>query len=250
MSETANAKRNAIDDASEPIGASFKFGAKLKVSKSELMERVRAISDVEVTELKDKIALVRVESRDIDGLPYLFTIIYLGKDNIEVMYSVTPELSMRKRRLELLRYVANVLTLLKDAYEIDIASFMQILDVFLSEIQEFATSDYETLYRKYDLALSKLEDAKKRIERLEESNDKISRKLIELKDERDELKLRVSELEKYSDDALMLKIQEWLKEHGNEISISNFCKLYKVRESRVEQILNRMVREGYLEVRR
>lgn len=246
-----NDKENSMMDViNEPIGASFKFAATLKVNKSELMKAVQNINDIETVELKDKIALVRVESRDIDGLPYLFTIIYLGKNTIEVMYSVTPEISMRKRRLMLLRYVANIITLLKGTYDIDLASFMQVLDVFLAEINEFATSDYEALYTKYDSVLSKLEDARRRIEQLEESNEKISRKLIELKDERDELKLRVSELEKYSDDALMLKIQDWLREHGNEINISDFSKIYKVRESRVEQILNKMVREGYLEVRR
>ncbi len=238
------------DITAEPLGASFKFGAARKVAKEQLSKLIERVPEVEVAEVKDSIVLIKVDSRDIDGVPYLFTLIYLNPDSIEVMYTVTPEISMRKRRLELLRYVANIITLLSDAYTIDMPSFIQLLDIFLEDIKEFATLDYEKLYTKYDALLSRVEEMKRSIERLNESNEKISKDMIELRDERNELKLRVEELEKYSDDALMLKIQDWIREHDNTIDVSEFCRLYKVRESRVEEILNRMVREGFLEMQR
>ena len=62
----------------------------------------------------------------------------------------------------------------------------------------------------------------------------------------DELTLKLRELETMSDPVLSLKIQEWLSEHKGEINIADFSKVYNVSESRVEQMLNKMVTEGYL----
>jgi Fic family protein len=64
------------------------------------------------------------------------------------------------------------------------------------------------------------------------------------------LTIRVREAETYSDEVLMGKIQQWLKEHKNEINIFEFSKIFRVSETRVEQILNKMVNEGVLEVRK
>jgi DNA-binding IscR family transcriptional regulator len=47
----------------------------------------------------------------------------------------------------------------------------------------------------------------------------------------------------------MSKIQSWLSEHGYEINISDFARINKVSEARVEQVLNKMVREGYVTLR-
>ncbi|MEM3364409.1 MAG: hypothetical protein QXS93_02780 [Candidatus Micrarchaeia archaeon] len=242
-----SADKKEPDVVIEPMGASFKFSAKRKVPKDQLLRMVDSIPDAEVAEIKDSVAIIKIDSRDIDGVPYLFSIMYLNPDNIEVVYTITPETSMRKRQLELLRYTSNVLVLLKDAYEVDLGSYMQVLDIFLAEIKEFATSDYEKLYTKYDALLAKIEEEQLLNARLKESNEKLSKDLLELRDERNELKLKIDELEKFSDDALMLKIQDWIREHGGEINIGDFCKIYKLSESRVEQVLNKMVREGYLE---
>lgn len=254
MNPTENTKRGnaarTLDFVAEPAGASFKFGAKRNVGQQELLRHLEKVPDVEATVVKDSVAVIKVDKRDIDGIPYMFTIIYLHPDGIEVMYTITPEISMRKRRLELLRYIANLNTLLGSAYSIDVESFMQLLDVFLEEIKEFATSDYEKLYTKYDALLAKNEELKERCERLSASNERLSKDVMRIRDERNALKLKVDELEKFTDDALMLKVQEWIREHGNEINIGDFCGVYKVGESRVEQILNKMVREGYLEIRR
>ena len=39
-----------------------------------------------------------------------------------------------------------------------------------------------------------------------------------------------------------------MQEHNGAINIPEFSKVYKVAESRVEEMLNRLVSEGYLEV--
>ena len=65
----------------------------------------------------------------------------------------------------------------------------------------------------------------------------------------DELSVRLKGLETLSDTVLSLKIQEWLAEHKGEINISDFSKVYNVPENRVEQMLNKLVTEGYLETK-
>ncbi|MFH0817278.1 MAG: hypothetical protein V1909_01455, partial [Candidatus Micrarchaeota archaeon] len=73
---------------------------------------------------------------------------------------------------------------------------------------------------------------------------------IELKSKIDDLTIRVREAEAYSDEVLIGKIQQWLKEHKNEINIFEFAKIFKVSETRVEQVLSKMVNDGILEVRK
>jgi hypothetical protein len=75
------------------------------------------------------------------------------------------------------------------------------------------------------------------------------RRFLKKEEKINQLLLRIKELEVYSDEILMMKIQDWLIEHGYEINISDFCKVNKVPPERVEQVLNKMVREGYLTMR-
>ena len=62
------------------------------------------------------------------------------------------------------------------------------------------------------------------------------------------MKVRLSELEKLSEETLRAKLQEWVMEHNGSINISEFARVYKVNETRIEEVLNRLVNEGYLEV--
>jgi hypothetical protein len=70
-----------------------------------------------------------------------------------------------------------------------------------------------------------------------------------MKSRENDLLLRIKELEIVSDDVLMSRIQAWLSEHNYEINIADFARINRVSEQRVEELLNRMVREGYLSQR-
>ncbi len=56
-------------------------------------------------------------------------------------------------------------------------------------------------------------------------------------------------LETYSDESLMVMIEDWIDAHNNTIDIDEFSKAYKIPQPRVEQILNRMVTMGYIELK-
>ena len=44
------------------------------------------------------------------------------------------------------------------------------------------------------------------------------------------------------------KLQEWIADHNGEINVIEFSKVNKVPEAKIEQVLNRLVAEGYLSV--
>ena len=58
----------------------------------------------------------------------------------------------------------------------------------------------------------------------------------------------MQKLEKVSDETLRTKIQEWIVEHNGSINVSEFARVYSTPETKVEEILNQLVSEGYLEV--
>ncbi len=45
----------------------------------------------------------------------------------------------------------------------------------------------------------------------------------------------------------ILRIQEWISDHQGAINVVEFAKYNRVPETRVEDLLNRLVRQGYLE---
>jgi Fic family protein len=108
--------------------------------------------------------------------------------------------------------------------------------------------DYTKLYTSYDSLKKQAKDYKKKIDRLTEQNEALTSQNYDLKTHNDELLLRLKELEGLSDDALRAKLQEWIVEHDGSINISEFTRLYKVSDARAEEMLNKLVSEGYLEV--
>ena len=56
-------------------------------------------------------------------------------------------------------------------------------------------------------------------------------------------------MKKISDKTLAVKIQEWIAEHDGSIDVTEFAKVYGVSEARVEQVLNYLVTNGYLELK-
>ena len=227
----------------------FKLFAKRLSEPDEIIDKLSSASFLEIAKEEDRIVVLNVESRNIRKEPYLFSTIYMKPDAVEVVYSLVPGMSPRKRRIDVLRHLLNILTLTEGAYEFDLRYLFQTLQSALADITEFASSEYKEIFAKYDSLLKEHEELRKRVEELESANTKLGKSLVEARARNDELQLRVSQLESYTDEALMVKIQDWLDVHNNQINISEFSKQYGVLESRVEEVLNKMVLAGYLELR-
>ncbi len=233
-------------ESREPKVDGFRVRARRLKPIDEVIGLLSPLEFLEVVAEGDTLVLINVESRDIQRNPYLFSLTYLKPDRIEVKYTTTPTISPSKRRVDVFRFFLNLLTLLGESYEADARELYQLVDGGLKGLTDFASSNYEEIFAKYDHAKMEIDTLAKRVESLSSSNDRLGKDNMMLKNKNDELVLRVKELETLSDELLELKIQDWVEEHENSINLSEFCKVYKVNESRVEQMLNKMVMEGLL----
>jgi predicted nuclease with TOPRIM domain len=190
-----------------------------------------------------------VESRDIQKNPFLFSIITFGPAGIDAKYTCLANMSPKKRRIEVLRHFLNLLTLSQECYSFDMAELFQLLEASVSDMTEYVSSDYEKLFSVYDNLKTDYTALQKKVKDLSDSNSSLSKENYDLKSRNDELTLKLKSLETFSDSVLSVKIQEWLSEHKGEINIADFSKVYNVPENRVEQMLNKLVTEGFIELK-
>ena len=233
----------------EPFVEGFKIEAKMLKSNDEVINTLSPLQFLEIVETKNNLVVINVERRDIQKNPYLFSITYLNPESIEIIYSYSPDESPKKRRLGVLRYFLNLVTLLENVYFINHKQLFQIIDNFLARMLEYTSSSYEEIFSKYDAAKEDSDRIRKQIAELTSANESLRKANLEMKNQQNDLMIRIRELEIVSDDVLISKIQTWLDEHNYEINISDFSKINKLSEQRVEEVLNKMVREGYLSQR-
>jgi len=204
-------------------------------------------STMEISFNEDEIYLLNVRSRDINKNPYVFTRITLREKTIELAFSIVPEIPEEKREAEAAIELLNVLAILENRFRINEKDFFSFASTLLEKTQTLTSEKYDEVYAKYEAVLEEYAKQQKKIEETNTKIEEVSKANMMLKEKNDELVLRLRELEKYSDETLMLKIQEWLREHGNEINIGHFSKVNEVSETRVEEMLDKMIKEGYLE---
>ncbi|MEW6723056.1 MAG: hypothetical protein AB1324_07370 [Candidatus Micrarchaeota archaeon] len=241
--------QGAKEEVHPPQVDGFKIKGKLAGGKlKDVATVLRSISFLEIAPEKDLVNVIYVESRDIDKNPYLFSIVKIKEDEIEVMYTIPPEIGPKKRRVDVIRYILNIVSLISSSYEVDNKTLYQLVENAIKELSGSVTMDYNKLYTSYDSLKKEVDDFKKKIDRLTEQNQALTSQNYEMKTQNDEMKLRIQQLEGLSDEALKGKLQEWIAEHSGSIVISEFTKVHKVSDARVEELLNRLVSEGYLEV--
>ena len=236
------------EESHPPQVDGFKIKGSLKGDLKAVATTLRAISFLEVAPEKSLVNVVYVESRDINKNPYLFSILKIKDDEIEVLYSIPSEISPRKRRIDVIMYLLNLLSLIETNYSVDNKVIYQLLDSAIKDLVGSVSMDYSKLYTSYDSLKKEVDDYRKKVDRLNTQTQALNTKNFELKSQNDELRLRLESLETMSEQVLKSKLQEWILEHNGTISISDFTKIHKVAESRVEEVLNRLVSEGYLEV--
>ena len=243
----ARAKPQAL--SSEPRVGGFRLQAKRLKGPSEISQRLSELSFLEMAADRDVLSALNVESRDIQKNPYLFSIVYFRPTMVEVLYSTLPNMSPKKRKVDVLRHFLNLMTLVDDCYEVEMRQVYQLLEASVADMTEYVSADYDRLFSLYDNLKTDFSALQKKHNEAKEASGSLSKENYELKTRNDELVLRLKALETLSDSVLALKIQEWLSEHKGEINISDFSKVYNIAEMRVEQMLNKLVTEGYLETK-
>ena len=222
---------------------------KLKTSFSEIRSKLSKLPFYDVGSDKDSVTAAKVESRNIDKMPYLFHIVKINSNNVDISYSIIPDTSESMRRAYVIKNLAGILSLISNDYEIDIPKFMQYTDSTLGNLIDGISQNYNLLYNKYDSLTTEYREIKRLNNELEASNKNITMQITQLSEENKELHEELDKLKKYSDEALMGLVQEWIEVHDNSIDTEQFAKNYALSIPRVEQILNKMVMLGYLEVK-
>ncbi len=225
----------------------FKVFARMKGTLRDVDAKLRTVSFMEVVAERDCVSAAYVESRDIEKNPYTFTLFKFRSDSIEVLYTIPPGAAPKKRKLDMVRYFLNVLTALGSTYSVENSMVYQLLDAALREINDFVSLDYNKLYASCDAMKKDYEDMLRRLKRTQTELDALKRQNYELKMKNDELAVRLNKLEAMSDDTLKEKLEEWLAEHNGEINVTEFSRMYRVPEARAEEMLDALVRDGYVQ---
>lgn len=193
--------------------------------------------------------IARVESRNIHKKPVLFHIITISETEINVAYSISQDTSAAMRRAFVLKNLASILAVIGSDYQIDQPKFLQYIDSVLDSILSGLSQNYNILYNKYDSLLAEYRELKRLNLELTASNRNLTIQTAQFNEEDKNLRSQLSALQKYSDDALMALIEEWIEVHSNSIDLQEFSKTYLVSIPRVEQVLDKMVSMGYLELK-
>jgi hypothetical protein len=231
----------------KPAVYSYFIPAKLISSLGDISLKLKTLNFLGVSQKEESLIVFNIESRDLKKEPYLFYIFEFKKDGIEINYSVIPDISPKQRKLVVAKVLLDILVLLKEDLEIDSTKFYSFLSSAIQDFLSTVPQNYETLFGKYDSLLESYKDLQKNLFSLQNSNKMLSLKVAELLEKNAELEARIKKLETMSDEVLMLKVQEWLQTHNGTINIGEFSSLYKVPESRVEEILNKMISLGYIQ---
>ncbi len=202
-----------------------------------------------VSKSEDKLVVFNVETRDMQRRPLLFFIITFRKDSVELDYSVPKDTSEKLRKLSVLRNLMGVLSVVSKVYSVDQKSLYEYVDAAIDDVIASMSQGYSTLFNSYDSLLAEHRELRRLNLELASSNKSLTADATRISRENEELKDKLKALENYSDESLMVMVQEWIESHNSTIDMAEFAKTYKVTQPRIEQILNRMVAAGYIELR-
>ena len=233
----------------EPDTEEIQFKASRKGEFKDLSQRFSSLQMYSMKAEADKLTLVRIESRDIQKRPYLFYILEFGRSTLTVSYTRSRDASIKMRRLFILKNLLSVLSLVADVYAVDDSDLFQHVDSAIDDVINALSPSYSSLFNNYDSLFNEYRELKRLNLELQASNKELLVKATRLENDNKALKERMSKLEAYSDESLMVMVEDWIESHDGTIDINEFSKSHNIVSTRVEDVLNKMVSQGYIELR-
>ncbi|MCX8166467.1 MAG: hypothetical protein N3E37_01285 [Candidatus Micrarchaeota archaeon] len=251
-SSASSTKEKKIEQQEEQqkqqFGASkFVLPVELLSSIDSVYDKLIQLNSINTIKSDNKVTILNVITRDINKKPAIFTMIQFEENFITVTYTYGPGMSPKKKFLETMSFLLNILTILKDDYKVDVSLINQLLTKILDELKDFADLKYEALHSLYDNLNQQYLQALKELKNLKDANDQLIIDNYNLKTKNNQLIAKLEKFTNLSDDVLKAKIQEWIIANKGEIDIIEFAKVYNVYEGRVEEILRQLMDEGFLE---
>ncbi len=225
------------------------FPGKLLTSLESISGKVSALPFFETKISGDELSIVMVESRNIKKNPFLFYIIKFKADSVGVVYSIAPDTSEGLRRLTIMKNLMSILSMAAADFQINESEFFQNIDSTIDKVIGGISQSYSTIFNKYDSLLAEYRELKKLNLEVNSANRNLTIQAAQLNDTVKQLKSELDALQIYSDESIMVMLQDWIESHVNSIDINDFAKTYKMPPPRVEQVLDKMVSLGYIELK-
>ncbi|MCL4404810.1 hypothetical protein M1583_02375 [Candidatus Marsarchaeota archaeon] len=234
----------------EPKIAEFSLNATLTGDFQSIAQRFSTLQmfSIKITE-DNSLVLLSIESRDMQKNPFLFFIITLKPDSINVQYSIALDTSEKMRKLYVIKNLLGVLSLITDLYYADQAGLYQYIDSTIDDLLASMSQNYSALFNNYDSLFNEYRELKRLNIELTNANKNLTVQATQAVAENRELKAKLESLETYSDESLMVMLEDWIDAHNNTIDLMEFSKSYKIPLPRIEQMLNKMVTTGYIELK-
>lgn len=238
-----------MDSEIEPKVEQVEFDGKLKGSFQSIQDKMSHVPFYTMRQDADKLDIVRVESSNIHKKPFLFYIVTIKGNILTLTYSIIPGSSDRLRRAVVIKNLASILSVIGEDFQVDETKFFQYVDSVIDNLINGMSQSYSTLFNKHDALLGEYMELKKLVKDLSISNRNLTIQTSQLNEENKIINDQLKSLQTYSNDALMAMIEDWIEVHNSSIDVGDFSKMYKVPEPRVEQILDKMVSMGYIELK-
>lgn len=209
---------------------------------------VKEISGLGFTHIEQAGGMVvarSIESEDLNKNPYAYVTLVFRKNGVEAEYSMPPEMNEKKRKLDVCRLLLDALALV-DCYELKLVSLYKFVAESLADATEFVGADYEQLKNRFDSLSEENDGLKAKYKEIADLNERNSKLLLEKERMNDVLKERIRALEGIGDQTLEEELFEWLETHNGEIDVLLFSKLHNITPARVEEGLDRLLKEGYI----
>ncbi|MEM3781463.1 MAG: hypothetical protein QXT43_00670 [Candidatus Micrarchaeaceae archaeon] len=237
------------EEVLEPKVEEVEFPGTLLSSLDSIKSKLSQVPFYAISQNADSLDIVHVESRNVKKEPFLFYAVKIKKDALALTYSIIPNTSETLRRATIIKNVTGMLAIIAGDFRVDESKLFQYIDSAIAKLLEGLNESYSSLFNKYDALLSEYAEMRKLAGELTVSNHNLTVQAAQLSEENKALQAQLSALQTYSDEALMAMVQDWLEVHDSTIDIGEFSKTYKIPEPRVEQILDKMVSLGYLELK-
>jgi hypothetical protein len=210
-----------------------------------IVKKIGGLGFTHIEQTRKALVARSVESEDLNKNPYSYITLTFRKNGVDVEYSMPPEMNGKKRMVDVCRLLLDVLALV-DCYDLKLASLYKFLSESLSGATEFVGADYEQLKNRFDSLLEENEEIKAKYRETADLNERNNKLLLEKERLNGVLKERIRELEGMSNQTLEEELFEWLGAHNGEIDVLLFSKLHNMTPARVEEGLDRLLKEGYI----
>ncbi len=241
-------KTQKVQQQKPPLINAISVKTRLKTSFKSVAEKLKkSLAGWLITATQENAVAFWIESRDLQRRPYKCMAIKFYAHQIDMIYTIPPEESPNIRRWFVVRILINVLSLLEEDYELHPSLALQLLDGALSEIEILLKKDPGEMYVTLTRLRAEVTELRRRLKYLENEKKQLVKTHYTLSMKYEKLYRKYRELTKLKGEALKAKIQDWLLAHNGEINVIQFSKLYKVPVFLVEEALDEMVKEGYLQ---